>query len=78
MNATLRAVILLAAFNLDVFRCDFALARDVIDYRLALRFQAKAAFALAIRADPQIGDIVHGAISPTLTFTNRCQVFSGV
>ena len=74
----LRAVILLATFDLDIFRCDLALASDVIRHRLALRVQAKAALALAIRADPQIGDVVHDAIPRTLTFLNRCQVLSGV
>jgi hypothetical protein len=49
----LRAVILLAAFDLNIFGGNLVLARDVIRYRLALRFQAKAALALAICADPQ-------------------------
>ena len=59
----LRAIILFTAFYLDIFRCNLALAFDVIRHRLTLCVQAKAALALVICADPQISDVVHGIIS---------------
>jgi len=56
----LGAVILLATFDLDIFRRDLTLASDVIRHRRALRFKTEAALALTICAYPQVGDEVHG------------------
>ena len=50
------ALVFLDAFDFYILHCDLALARDVIQYRRPLRFKAKTALALAIRADTKVSN----------------------
>lgn len=59
----LRALVALAALDLDIFRPDLAFARDVIQNRRPLRLKAKTALALTLGGYSKVGDEFHDKTS---------------
>ena len=58
----LRAVVLLAALNLDELGNDLTLTHNVVKDSLALRFKPQTAFPLPISADTKVGNETHGGL----------------